>query len=273
MKLTVSQAAMLAAMVNQPGFFNPDPSAGAGYTALVARWHYVLTNMVRDGALTQQQAGRAEVPEGADGEPAGGQLAPATRATSWQAVESELENTYGYTDQQIDTGGLKIVTTFNERMMNALYQAVDQNLAAMRADGQPLPSYAHVGAVLEKPGTGAILAMYGGPSFSAKNCAKITASATWPRRTGSRSAPRSSRTCWPPPCHEGMDVQDQHAQRDRADVHTARLHPDPPRSLSTADHELPAADWYPGQHRRARTPARSAWPRPRPCRPTRPSRT
>ena len=49
---------MLAAMVNQPGFFSPDPSAGAGYTALVARWQYVLTNMVRDGAMTQQQATR-----------------------------------------------------------------------------------------------------------------------------------------------------------------------------------------------------------------------
>jgi membrane peptidoglycan carboxypeptidase len=57
-------------------------------------------------------------------------------------------------------------------MMKALYQAVNQNLAQMRADGAPLPNYAHVGAVLEKPGTGAILAMYGGPSYSAKRCGK-----------------------------------------------------------------------------------------------------
>jgi membrane peptidoglycan carboxypeptidase len=172
LKLTVAQDAMLAAMVNQPSFFSPDPDAGAGYTALVARWHYVLTNMVRDGALSQPQADAQAFPK---------VVTVNQLATSWQgykgyimaAVESELESTYGYTEQQIDTEGLKIVTTFNERLMNALYAAVNQNLAQMRADGQPLPNYAHIGAVLEKPGTGAILAMYGGPSFSAKNCARI----------------------------------------------------------------------------------------------------
>ena len=87
LKLTVSQAAMLAAMVNQPSFFSPDPSAGAGYTALVARWHYVLDNMVRDGALTQAQADAQTFPKVKTANqlrPAG----PATRATScrpWRA--------------------------------------------------------------------------------------------------------------------------------------------------------------------------------------------
>ena len=171
MNLTVSQAAMLAAMVNEPGFFSPDPSAGAGYTALVARWHYVLTNMVRDGALTQQQADAQKFPAVL----AGNQLAQGWtgyKGYIMAAVQSELQNTYGYTMRDIDTDGLKIVTTFNLRMMNELYQAVNQNLAQMRADGAPLPNYAHVGAVLEKPGTGEILAMYGGPSYSAKRCGK-----------------------------------------------------------------------------------------------------
>ena len=51
-KLTVPQAAMLAALANLPGYFSPDPNAGAAYTALVARWQYVLNNMVRDGNIT-----------------------------------------------------------------------------------------------------------------------------------------------------------------------------------------------------------------------------
>jgi membrane peptidoglycan carboxypeptidase len=207
MKLTVSQAAMLAAMVNQPSFFSPDPSAGAGYTALVARWHYVLTNMVRDGVLSQQQAGARKFP----------QVTTVNQlAASWQgykgyimaAVESELKSTYGYTEQQIDTGGLKIVTTFNQRLMSALYQAVDANLARMKADGQALPNYAHVGAVLEKPGTGAILAMYGGPSFSAKNCTKINCQWNMAlqnrEQVGSSFKPYVLATA----VSEGMDVQD-----------------------------------------------------------------
>jgi membrane peptidoglycan carboxypeptidase len=170
--LTVSQAAMLAAMVNEPGFFNPDPSAGAAYQALVARWQYVMTNMVRDGAISQAQANAQTFPKVTGGN---------ALATGWtgyrgyimQAVRTELKSTYGYSQTDMDSLGLKIVTTFSLQKMNALYRAVDQNLAQMKADGHALPTYAHVGALLEQPGTGAILAEYGGPSYSAPNCLKI----------------------------------------------------------------------------------------------------
>jgi membrane peptidoglycan carboxypeptidase len=173
-KLTVSQGAMLAAMVNQPGFFTPDPHAQPpdGYTALVARWHYVLSNMVKDGAITQQQADAQTFPK---------VLTVNPLTASWTgfkgyimaAVQNELENTYGYTGTQIDGRGLKVVTTISLPKMRALYQAVNQNVAKMKADGTPLPWYAHVGAMLEQPGTGAIVAMYGGPNYSANNCARI----------------------------------------------------------------------------------------------------
>jgi membrane peptidoglycan carboxypeptidase len=163
---------MLAAMVNEPSFFSPDPHAGNGYTALVARWHYVLTNMVRDGALTQQQADAQTFPKVSAVNPL---------AAGWtgfkgyimSAVLSELKSRYPAEYARADTGGLKIVTTISLQKMRALYAAVNQNLATLRADGTPLPVWAHVGAVLEQPGTGDILAFYGGPSYDAKNCAKI----------------------------------------------------------------------------------------------------
>ena len=172
LKLTVAQAAMLAAMVNEPSLFSPDPHAGDGYTALVARWHYVLTNMVRDGALTQQQADAQTFPKVSTVNPL---------AASWtgfkgyimSAVLSELKNRYPEQYARADTGGLKIVTTISLQKMRALYAAVNENLATLKADGTPLPVWAHVGAVLEQPGTGDILAFYGGPSYSARNCAKI----------------------------------------------------------------------------------------------------
>ncbi|HEV2240398.1 MAG TPA: transglycosylase domain-containing protein [Streptosporangiaceae bacterium] len=172
LKLTVSQAAMLAALVNEPGRFSPDPHAGDGYTALVARWHYVLTNMVRDGALTQQQADAQTFPKVSAVNPL---------AAGWtgfkgyimSAVLSELKDRYPAEYARVDTGGLKIVTTISLKKMRDLYQAVNENLATLKADGTPLPVWAHVGAVLEQPGTGDILAFYGGPSYSARNCAKI----------------------------------------------------------------------------------------------------
>jgi membrane peptidoglycan carboxypeptidase len=177
LKLTVSQAAMLAAMVNEPSFFSPDPHAGDGYTALVTRWQYVLTNMVRDGAITQQQADAQKFPKVSAVNPL---------AAGWtgfkgyvmSAVLSELQHTYPAEYARADTGGLKIVTTISLQKMRALYQAVNQNLATLKADGTPLPWWAHVGAVLEQPGTGDILAFYGGPNYglNATNprlCARI----------------------------------------------------------------------------------------------------
>ncbi len=240
MKLTVSQAAMLAAMVNQPGFFSPDPGAGAAYQELVTRWQYVITNMVRDGAISQAQANAQKFPKVTEGN----QL-----ATGWtgyrgyimQAVQNELHYTYGYSYPAMDSRGLRIVTTFNLGMMNALYRAVDQNLAQMRADGTPLPRYAHVGALLEKPGTGAILAMYGGPNFSAPNCRKIDCQynmATESRNlVGSSFKPYVLATA----VQEGMDVQNSVLNG----IEPMCVPPDTLSStFSTATTNCPA-DWFP----------------------------
>jgi membrane peptidoglycan carboxypeptidase len=169
-KLTVAQAAMIAAMPQSPSYYNPDPKAGAAYQALVFRWHYVLRTMVQMGTLTQAQADAQKFPT----------LAKAFN-NSWSgyrgyimtAVYNELENTYHYTQGQIDDGGLRVVTTFSKPMMNQLYATVAQEKRQMRLDGKALPSYAHVGAVLEAPNTGQIWAMYSGPNYDAKNCSKI----------------------------------------------------------------------------------------------------
>jgi len=161
-KLTVAQAAMIAAMPQAPSYYNPDPKAGAGYQALVYRWHYVLQTMVQMGNLTQAQANAQKFPT----------LAKAFN-NSWsgyrgyimEAVLNELENTYHYTQSRIDDGGLRIITTFSKPMMNQLYATVAQQEHQMMLDGKALPRYAHVGAVLEQPGTGEIYAMYSGPNF------------------------------------------------------------------------------------------------------------
>jgi membrane peptidoglycan carboxypeptidase len=173
-KLNIAQSAMLAAMINQPGFFNPTPHT-PGYAPLVARWKYVLANMVKDGAITQQQLtkAKAKFPK----------IVKGLRNSGWtgyrgyimQAVETELETRYHYSSRQIFTGGLKIVTTFSQPMMRALYQVVTQKKREMAAGGRALPRYAHIGAVLQQPRTGAILAMYGGPNYglSGRRCQRI----------------------------------------------------------------------------------------------------
>jgi membrane peptidoglycan carboxypeptidase len=173
-KLDTAQDAMIASMLNAPGQFDPTPGS-AGYNALVARWKYVLQGMVTVNDLTTQQALAEKFPKVVSAQQQSSSLT-GYKGYIMFAVQSELENLYHYSLPQIENDGLKIVTTISQPMMNALYASVNSEKKAMAAAGAPLPIYAHIGAVLEQPSTGAIVAMYGGPSFSesTKYCKKIS---------------------------------------------------------------------------------------------------
>jgi membrane peptidoglycan carboxypeptidase len=183
--LSTAQAAMLGAMPNNPAVFTPDPTAGIGYTMLVTRWQYVLGNMARDGAISQQTATQLCAHCAlSDAEKVFNktiQLRQSTASNGWSGttgylmtmVEQELQSTYHYKMAKIDTGGLRITTTFSPSMMQGLTRAVNAEKKQMAAAGQPLPSYDHFGISLEDPKTGGILAIYGGPGYGAAHCARL----------------------------------------------------------------------------------------------------
>jgi len=179
-QISYSQAAMIAAMIQSPGYYSPDPKDGAAYASLVYRWKYVLGAMAGMGTISPQAerqalaAGFPKVVQGTSNSWGG------FRGYIMQAVLGELKNTYHFSKQQIFNGGLRITTTINLNLMNSLYATVAANRARMRKGAPPtppyqtqvpcgaagcLPSYVHIGAVLEQPGTGAILAMYGGKNY------------------------------------------------------------------------------------------------------------
>jgi membrane peptidoglycan carboxypeptidase len=201
-KLSVSQSAMLAAMVNQPSFFSPDKHS-PGYKPLVARWQYVLTNMVRDGALTAAKEATLKFPK------VHYHLSSSLNGYKGyliQMVQQELTGTYGLSQAEIDTGGLKITTTFNQGQMSALYRSVAENKLQMKNLGHRLPSYAHIGAVLENARTGAIQAVYGGPGYGVKNCERVFCQlnmAEDPKQVGSSFKPYVLATA----VSQGMNVQ------------------------------------------------------------------
>jgi membrane peptidoglycan carboxypeptidase len=180
-QISYSQAAMIAAMIQSPGYYSPNPKDGAAHTSLVYRWKYVLGAMAKMGTISPQ----AERQALAAGFP---KVVPPVN-NSWngyrgyimQAVLGELQNAYHFSKQKILNGGLRITTTINKRLMSNLYATVAANRALMRKGTPPpppyqtqvpcgavgcLPSYVHIGAVLEQPGTGAILAMYGGKNYN-----------------------------------------------------------------------------------------------------------
>jgi membrane peptidoglycan carboxypeptidase len=192
-QLDAAQSAMLAAMVQAPSALDPyhptKLASGLPYS-LLDRWVSVLVNMAGDTfrngqpVLTQQQLSKL-VPDPHNPDTAlknFPKVKPLSSAqANWSgfrgyimdAVRRELQSTYGYSADQIGSAGLHIVTTYSMRKMAALYSAVYEARKMMRQYGRPLPWYAHIGAVLENPKTGAIEASYGGPDFTAKHCKKI----------------------------------------------------------------------------------------------------
>jgi len=188
-KLTVAQAAMIAAMIQLPYGYQPDnPTSTAGLpNSLLERWVYVLTNMVRDGDLTQAQFNGLVPDPNNPGSKVNLKEFPKLRTSSLQSnwtgyrgyimnlVANELAANYNIkvTTAQLGNMGLQIHTTINERLMNRLYSAINQDKREMASLGVHLPSYVNISAVLEKPGTGKILAFYGGLGFGVKHCKRL----------------------------------------------------------------------------------------------------
>jgi membrane peptidoglycan carboxypeptidase len=158
-KLTVAQAAEIAAIIQSPSYY---PTA-AGHPALIQRWHYVLNGMVSMGDISAAKAASLKFP------PLALKSQDQTAGTSaydqyvLDTVKNELSAEYHLTSAQWDNDGLRIVTTLSKPMMDRLYSAVKDNVKQMAADGGALPPYAMVGAELQNPQTGAIIAFYGGP--------------------------------------------------------------------------------------------------------------
>jgi membrane peptidoglycan carboxypeptidase len=96
-------------------------------------------------------------------------------------VDNELTGIDGVSQQQIQAGGLKVVTAVSRSMEVELYKAVSENLspasisAAPGATVKSLPSWALVGAELQDPKNGEVLAEYPGrgQSLPAAQCGAV----------------------------------------------------------------------------------------------------
>ncbi len=222
--LTLAQAAMLAAMPNSPSGQSPYSDAGLAYSNLVSRWQYVLHYMAVDGAITPQQAtGLCSNCSLAAAEKVFAKtvkVIPPGSNSGWngndgylmQMVEQEMEapkayGGYGLSYHRLATGGYRIYTTFSMSKINALAHSISVEESQVQALGGSLPRYDWIGAVLEDAKTGAIVAVYGGPGYGAKNCNSPDVDCQWnraetPEEVGSSFKPYVLSTA----VHEGMNV-------------------------------------------------------------------
>jgi len=165
-ELNLSEAATLAAILNNPAGLNP--SAGEkSRERLLGRYQYVLDQMLANGYITQadHDAAHSALPEFPEvpvsdryGGPKGFLVAQ---------VEQELSN-LGYSDAEVQGGGLKVITTLDKNMQDAAVATAQKYTeeAATKAKPQQDASQLHVAISSVDTATGGVLAMYGGPDYT-----------------------------------------------------------------------------------------------------------
>jgi membrane peptidoglycan carboxypeptidase len=150
-KLTVSQGALLAAIIRSPGLYDPVRHEDAARS----RWTYVLDGMVDEGWLSPEERAKQKFPKVIKRKSTnslGG-----TNGYLLETVRREVEAKTGLTDADIDRGGLKIVSTFDRKAQRAAVQAIRDEMPDSGDKG------VRAGLAAIKPGDGAVVAMYGGP--------------------------------------------------------------------------------------------------------------
>ena len=156
--LTLKESAVLASVLNNPSHFDP-ANGKQSKRDLHERYDYVLNGMASAGNITAEEADKAAKhlpkfpPVRADSR-LGGQ-----RGHMLTMVRDELHE-LGFSDEQIDGGGLKVTTTFTKKAMDA----AENGVKAERPDGFG-DKQLHVAVASVEPGTGALRGFYGGQDY------------------------------------------------------------------------------------------------------------
>jgi membrane peptidoglycan carboxypeptidase len=151
-ELTPEQGAVLAVLIRSPSNYDPEENPEGAQD----RWGLVLDGMVEEGWLDATERAAMTYPEvqprsGSDlGIPSGPQGLIVQRALG------ELRAA-GYSDQQLEAGGLKITTTINRSAQFYAQEAVSE---VMKGEDEELRE----ALVAIDPKTGAVRAYYGGAS-------------------------------------------------------------------------------------------------------------
>jgi membrane peptidoglycan carboxypeptidase len=156
--LSLKQSAVLASVLNNPTLF--DPANGKDAKAnLKERYSYVLGGMAHMGNISAEQADKAQkhlpkFPKVEAQSRYGGQ-----KGHMLTLVRDELHS-LGFSDEEIDGGGLRVTTTFTPKAMKAAEEGVKE----ARPDGFSDKNL-HIAVASVEPGTGALRGFYGGQDY------------------------------------------------------------------------------------------------------------
>jgi penicillin-binding protein 1B len=164
--LTLPEAATIAGMIQSPNRYAPDRHAETSS----ARRNTVLGTMVRDGAITLEEARVAakEPMKVVPAEESNGSLAPYFVDYVNRIIESQLDSS-----RSQDERGLRIYTTIDPELQLLAEQAIAQQLERLDKvyKGKTAPQAALVAI---DPRTGDVLAMVGGRDYAESQLNRAT---------------------------------------------------------------------------------------------------
>jgi len=154
-QLTNSQAIVISCILRSPGFYDPSYSK-ENEERLTARFDYVLKGMIDAKTLTPEEAQKVKFPTIAPRVTSGSLSGP--KGHIIEAVSKELKS-LGFTDEQLQVGGLIIKTTIDQRAQTSAVDAIN------KLTPKKVPENLHIALLAIRPGTGEIVAMYGGADY------------------------------------------------------------------------------------------------------------
>ncbi|MFE7478648.1 transglycosylase domain-containing protein [Streptomyces sp. NPDC057552] len=161
--LTTAEGAYLASLLNAPSAYDVVARPGNKAAAL-SRWNYVLDGMVKEGWLDSGERSTTEFPVPGEAKPPNG--LSGQRGYLVEAVEEYLTDNGIIDAATLATGGHRITTTLDKKKQDALVEAVEQNVMKKRSEDREADRNVRVGGASIVPGTGEVVAMYGGIDYT-----------------------------------------------------------------------------------------------------------
>lgn len=150
--LTLAEAAMLAGIPKFPSYYSPLVNEEAA----ISRQHLILSSMVKNGYITEEQKKEAEAEElvyvGSTNK-----TNSSTIMYYQDAVLKELKSISSIPTSFLQTGGLKIYTNFDRNAQMSLENSMNANMTKENLQ---------IAASMMDPNTGEVLALIGGRDYS-----------------------------------------------------------------------------------------------------------
>jgi membrane peptidoglycan carboxypeptidase len=153
--LTPAQSIVLAALVRSPANYDPEFKPGNS-VRLINRFNGIKKNIVDQGWMTEEEARAISFPKFSAKKVE--DINSSNRGHLIAAVKNELAE-LGFTEDVLTVGGYVVQTTLDQNAQRYAELAVETQRP------QDAPKDLHIGLASVRPGTGEIVALYGGSDY------------------------------------------------------------------------------------------------------------